>query len=290
MEIDRIANLSDGFGNFYCMETKFPARIHILLARETSLGVVIRRGPSKRVCTLLWDRATDEFQIGQWLRGRIYERRCDLSPDGRYFIYFAMNGHWDGEAKGSWTGLSRAPYLKAFALFAKGDCWNGGGLFTGKDRYWLNGAHATIRDSREVRRDSNFIPATWFGNECTGIYYERLLRDGWSLVGQENLGEWKNRSIFEKHLSNEWVLRKIAHEEIGAPPGKGCYWDEHVLIGPQGTTACPTWEWAEVDGDRLVWATGGKLLGGRLDESGLTGEIELYDFNGMEFARIHAPY
>ena len=56
--------------------------------------MVIRRGPSKSVATLLWDRKRNTFHMGQWLKGRIYERRCDLSPDGKYLIYFAMNGWW----------------------------------------------------------------------------------------------------------------------------------------------------------------------------------------------------
>jgi len=105
------------------------ARIHVLLAREEPVGVIIRRGPSKQVCTLGWDRTHDDFRLGQWLRGRIYERRCDLSPDGKHFIYFAMNGKWSSESRGSWTAISRAPYLKAVTFFPKGDCWLGGGLF-----------------------------------------------------------------------------------------------------------------------------------------------------------------
>src|SRR5437762_11282439 len=113
-------------------------RIHVLLSRDGHTGVVIRRGPSKRVCTIGWDRRQDTFVLGQWLRGRIYERRCDVSPDGNYMIYFAMNALWDSEAKGAWTAVSRAPYLKAIALWPKGDCWNGGGLFISNDRYWLN--------------------------------------------------------------------------------------------------------------------------------------------------------
>jgi len=84
------------------------ARIHVLLAREAPLGVVIRRGPSKQVCTVQWDRRDDEFQIGQWLRGRIYERRCDLSTDGKHLIYFALNGKWSADYRGSWTAISRA--------------------------------------------------------------------------------------------------------------------------------------------------------------------------------------
>ena len=49
-----------------------------------------------------------------------------------------MNGKWDSEAKGAWTAIARAPYLKAFIVFPKGDCWNGGGLWTAKNTYWLN--------------------------------------------------------------------------------------------------------------------------------------------------------
>lgn len=108
---------------------KFAARLHVILARNERTGIIIRRGPSKSVCTILWDRKTDKFKLGQWLRGRIYERRSDLSPDGKHFIYFAMNGKWESETKGAWTAISKTPYLKAISLFAKGDCWNGGGLF-----------------------------------------------------------------------------------------------------------------------------------------------------------------
>src|SRR5688572_2426031 len=71
--------------------TTFPARLHVLLAREAAYAIVFRRGPSKEVCTIGWNRATDEFSVGQWLKGRIYERRADLSPDGKLLIYFASN-------------------------------------------------------------------------------------------------------------------------------------------------------------------------------------------------------
>jgi hypothetical protein len=81
-------------------QKKFPARLHVFLARKAKVGLVIRRGPSKSVCTVLWNRERDKFELGQWLRGRIYERRSDLSPDGKYFIYFAMNGRGILKPKG----------------------------------------------------------------------------------------------------------------------------------------------------------------------------------------------
>ena len=100
-----------------------PARLHVILGREAPLAVVIRRGPAKQVCTILWNRSTDEFTLGQWLKGRLYADRCDLSPDGRYFIYFAYDGRPHREHGPAWTAVSRAPWLKAIALYSKGSTW-----------------------------------------------------------------------------------------------------------------------------------------------------------------------
>lgn len=274
--------------------SRFPARIHVLLARDAPVGVVIRRGPSRRVCTLLWDRRSDQFQLGQWLNGRIYERRSDLSPDGKHLIYFAMNGRWQSQAKGSWTAVSKAPYLKAVAMFAKGDCWNGGGLFTDKTSYWLNDGcgHSELRNTHELRRDLKYQPSVGFGGECPGVYYPRLMRDGWQYIERKEIGERMGIEAFEKPLRDGWILRKLAHAEVGAPAGKGCYWDEHELFRPLSdqVITCPTWEWAELDRKRLVWASEGKLYAGHLRSKGIVDEHELFDFNNLTFERIEAPY
>ncbi|MBS0267258.1 MAG: hypothetical protein JSS02_35365 [Planctomycetes bacterium] len=273
---------------------KFAPRIHILLARQASVGLVIRRGPSKQVATFLWDRRRDTFELGQWLKGRIYERRCDLSPDGKYFLYFAMNGKWKSESQGSWSAISKAPWLKALAFFPKGDCWHGGGLWTGKKSYWLNddGMHQTRQETTLVQRDLKFSLTENFGGECPGVYYPRLLRDGWTLIERNQLARWSRVDIFEKPLPNGWTLRKRAHAELDHPPGKGCYWDEHELTGPKAgqSLPCPTWEWADLDGRRLVWAAGGKLFAAQLQRTGLADTQELFDFNDWQFSAIAAPY
>lgn len=56
-----------------------------------------------------------------------------------------MNGKWNSEAKGSWTAIGRAPWLKAVSLYAKGDCWNGGGLFIDDKVFWLNDGYGHER-------------------------------------------------------------------------------------------------------------------------------------------------
>jgi hypothetical protein len=65
----------------------------------------------------LWHTDTDQFDEGQWLKARIYERRCDLSPDGKLLTYFAANHK---QPYYSWTAISKPPFLTALALWSRG--------------------------------------------------------------------------------------------------------------------------------------------------------------------------
>ena len=118
------------------------------------------------------------------------------------------------------------------------------------------------------------------------------LRDGWELVGLVKSESHKTYRIFRKTLWDGWILSKIAHAENDAPPGKGCYWDEHTLFHPVSKLLilCPQWKWAERDQNRLIWAEGGKLFAGYLNTQGLTQQTQLCDFNPMTFKAISAPY
>ncbi len=117
-----------------------PPQISLTLyfARLNAKAVILRRGPHKMARLILWDRATDTFEDGQWLRARVYEERCDLSADGAHFIYFALDGRWHGESSGSYSAISRPPYFTAVAFFPQGDCWGSGGWFVDEGRYVLN--------------------------------------------------------------------------------------------------------------------------------------------------------
>lgn len=277
------------------MDSATPARLHVLLARDAPHAVVIRRGPSKHTAVIGWNRETDTFSLGQWLRGRIYERRYDLSPDGEHFLYFAMNGKWASSVKGSWTAISRAPYLKAITLFAKGDCWNGGGLFRDNHSYRLNEGlytHALQWQDASLRRVDD---ADWQRQpgECPGIYYERLARDGWIAGVAYGDGSGGGVLPFDKPISDRWLLRKYAHAGPPRHAGRGCYFDTHALVDRrEGTTiAKDAWEWADVDRGRLVWAANGILGTTRIDTEGEPGaDTLLHDFNAMKFERLVAPY
>lgn len=120
-----------------------PARIYGFVARDARKAVLLRRGPSKQVRLLAWDLETDRIKPGQWLKGRIYERRCDLSPDGSLFAYFAAKHRGPVAA---WTAVCRPPMLTALTFFPKDDCWGGGGLFTNERSLSLNHIMAAHHD------------------------------------------------------------------------------------------------------------------------------------------------
>lgn len=272
------------------MKPQFPARIHVLLARESSTAVVIRRGPAHRTAFIGWDRCTDQFSVGQWLNGRIYERRSDLSPDGRHLIYFALNGKWADATQGSWTAVSRAPYLKALSLFALGHTWAGGGLFLSDDTYWLadiqGSGHQTVHDDSGLTRSTDSLCST-------GDFYQfRLQRDGWRLTGVIGKDSVPTQLNFEKPLTPNILLQKRSVQHGGRVVGRGQAYDEHQLMNRATgeTLDCPDWEWAEVDGGRLVWAQGGKLFAGRVPRLQPEGVKLLADFNLLRYHRLRAPY
>jgi len=121
-----------------------------------------------------------------------------------------------------------------------------------------------------------------------GVYYPRLLRDGWT--HREHASN--EFDIFEKKLNAGWILQKIAHAQVGAPEGKGCYWDEHALkhLDSETLIKFPEWEWADLDKNRLVWATRGQLWAGFVRRNGIQDPKCLGDFNEMNFEAIAAPY
>lgn len=274
--------------------TSFPARLHLLIPRNSNNGIVIRRGPSKQVCILNWNRSNNKFTLSQWLKGRIYERRCDISPSGKYWIYFAMNGRWQSEVKGSWTAIAKVPWLKAIELLPKGDCWHGGGLFIDDKSYWLNDGygHESLFTSKEITRNKSYQPQKYYGGECLNVYFNRLQRDGWNLINNRRKEKWHEETIFEKELAYDWKIQKICYAQLGSSPGKGCYWDEHQLLDCNGNIfSKKKWEWADWLDNVIVFAENGCLNQIVIAKDRKLSEVQLiHDFNDYKFENRQAPY
>jgi hypothetical protein len=164
-----------------------PARLFMIFARKASMAVIFRRGPSKWVQLIKWHTKSDTFEEGQWFNGRIYERRSDLSPDGSLLIYFAQKisarSLKDREYTYAWTAISRPPFLTALALWPKGDCWHGGGLFKNSRVVLLNHKPevAAPHKKHKPHRRLSVIPNPQAHGEDDPIFSQRLDRDGWLL-------------------------------------------------------------------------------------------------------------
>jgi hypothetical protein len=118
------------------------------------------------------------------------------------------------------------------------------------------------------------------------------MRDGWKMT-EERGHHLDSATVFERPLEHGWVLQKIAHEQVGAAEGKGCYWDEHELVHTEKGAVLqhPDWEWAERDDGSVVWASGGCPYRAGINRSNGIGNPKLlHDFGGMKFEAIAAPY
>lgn len=276
---------------------RWPARLHVLLARSADVAVVFRRGPTKQVLTLRWDLERDKFTKGQWFKGRLFELKSDLSPDGKHLLYFASKQKIRDDSPATWTAISAAPYLKALVMYKNGTTYGGGGLWTSNKTYWMDDIVGEVlyRDNPRFHRDVDWKPDQHYNGEGLNTYYSRLMRDQWSLITLfEQIREWQHLSTFEKSLSYGWALRKIAHIGGLSPRGGGYYWDEHKLVHQDSgvVESYPDWEWADWDRrrKRLLWATGGCLYTAKIGSEGLVDPRMIVDLNDYEFEELIAPY
>ncbi|BDI34010.1 hypothetical protein CCAX7_60610 [Capsulimonas corticalis] len=182
--------------------TTSPARLYVILAREASVGVIFRQGPSDWTQIIHWDTATDTFTPGQWFHGDIQSRRSDLSPDGKLMIYHAVKDTWktrrDTEYTHTWTAISKPPYLTALALWPLGENPGGGGMFQSNEEVVVH--HPPSHMAAHEKHQSKGLRVTYtepvmhgFGQvEFDGYGFaresQRFERDGWRQI-QEWHGE-----------------------------------------------------------------------------------------------------
>ncbi|MFN9604071.1 MAG: hypothetical protein ACK6A7_11580, partial [Planctomycetota bacterium] len=118
------------------------AKLFIITARRVPTAVILRRGPSQWYHVVRWDTRLDKFDHGAWIKGRIYEDKCDVSPDGQLFLYFIHQGsRYRTQFSDSWTAISRVPWLQALVVWPQGGTYGGGGRFVDDGTVALRGVH-----------------------------------------------------------------------------------------------------------------------------------------------------
>lgn len=277
-----------------------PARLFILFARKSPTAVIFRRGPSKWVQLVSWDTKTDTFLPGQWFHGRIYERRADLSPDGSLLVYFAQKIEGRtldyAEYTYAWTAVSRPPYLTALALWPKGDCWHGGGLFKNDKTVILNHKKEVAKPHpNHLPRGIRVTLKKNVHGEDDPLFSERLERDGWALMH-----EWR---VTNRGYPKMYVTLTPEIREKRNPKGSQAiqltrsiesldYSEEFAIAmsGQSETTPIERASWVDWDQQgRLVFARDGKIFAGRVDEKGQLVERELTDLNSSKPVPVPPP-
>jgi hypothetical protein len=201
-------------------------RIDGIIATEANHAVIFRRGPSRLCQLLLWDLNSDVVLPGQWLQGRVYTKRCDVSPDGRRLIIAAANyarshrgrnklplpdiGLSDG-----WTAVSRPPHFTALAIWFTGCAWNGGGIWVGNDELWVNRCRVDWHESRSPSPGLTVRELGLPQSEDEPLFSIRLMQRGWRLYPEAV--RWTNQnseSICDRKATIGGPLRRI--EEVKA--------------------------------------------------------------------------
>lgn len=263
------------------MRNTHSTRLYCILARDAPVGVIFRRGPSKQVCLIKWDLKSDTFEVGQWFKGRIYERRCDLSPNGDKLVYFAYNETSD---LGAWTGISKIPYFTALALWPNIDTYGGGGLFLSDQSVLINTAIGDIK--REDPKLPKGFEVQQQRTDYASIFHEpgwgsRLVRDGWTLEGKN--------AAYKSSPVNENTVLCMQIVSVGAAQ-KPWYDIDYFIVDAQGKDMCVLENvgWADWDknGD-LLYTKDGKVFRVNGDDGGEG--TELIDLSDMSFEKIRSP-
>ncbi|BCM92127.1 hypothetical protein IAD21_04006 [Abditibacteriota bacterium] len=256
------------------------ARIFVLLASENDFALVIRRGPVNRVAALTWDRTRDTFKLGQWLKGRILEETCDLSPDGRHFLYQAKKYEPKVGYAAFYSVMSRAPYLTALHYWAPKHRVFGGAFFD-NTRFWLSTFPIEARTLPHFAREKGVFELVETIAEYDVATYRRQ-RDGWVLQPDD----YQRRNLWHKTLG-EWTLARSMYNYNWRYNYPNLYELKH---GTNEVISSDQWTWADFDipRKRLCFARDGQLWA--LDLKVGAKETLLHDFNAMEFEPRVAPY
>lgn len=170
-----------------------PCRLFVYLARDAPVGVIIRRGPSDWVRLSRWQTDVDTIQHGQWMHARVYERRCDLSPNGELFVAFVRGRPEEpGPNRDTWIALSRPPWFSALAHWVVGGTYCAGGFFPASNVLWL-GFDPEPTDRGKLPAWPRRAPVTSVVPDGTGdwtdrtVWHNRPRRDGWRSEDERRL-------------------------------------------------------------------------------------------------------
>jgi len=269
-------------------------RLYVLVATHAPVALIVRRGPSTWWHLLKWDLERLSVEPGAWIRGTLYPRRSDISPDGRLLGYFALRSSpppWD-----TYFAVSKLPWLTALAAWHTGGTWTGGCQFARDGRLTISGLveqppfhghypKATVEtmDSDWVRRD-----------------LQNELKRGWQLLPADSDAAYRAHLPAAPHTAQlarharpgGGAALIIAHLGVDfARPGIEGVQVEYLREDDAGQiTPLPDAAWADWDHHgRLLVATRQGAIGVHVPRAGAWAETWSYDLRGLRPAPVEAP-
>ncbi|MBK7931473.1 MAG: hypothetical protein IPJ98_29570 [Bryobacterales bacterium] len=243
----------------------------VLLARNAPVGLAIRRGPSKWWHLTLWNTRKDHFTGGQWFRGSLYPRKCDLAPDGSLFSYFAGKFQSSARQRGydfTWVAVSRPPYFTALSLWPVGDTWGGHTMFLDDGAFHAGALkhHHPDHPPGPLR----VVTHSYLNLDDPFLAAPPWARAGWKPIPLPE--RVKKQTYFDPLLSawrktegNLCLERAVNRGEDSFPSHRP---SRYTIYKLDAQTELARFEahWADFDQrGRLVAAVGGRILEGKLD-------------------------
>ncbi len=214
------------------------------------------------------------MEHGSWFSGKLYPLRSDLSPDGKWMIYLAVNAN----NAISWTGICKPPWLKTVVHWENIGSWHGGGWWLSDKTLVVNPGHAGAQMTAAIGPPRSKIPFKTelrphpFG-EDEGVLYFRLERDGFVYQGKKAPKNWKHAAwmfhiptaldgwkwSFSKKHPDLWVFQN-KYSELGRTFRFELSDQPKFLDGA----------------DWVTWDNLGQLIVAR------AGKVEVYDLRGLK--------
>jgi hypothetical protein len=248
-----------------------PPRIYCVPAAKAPIVAVFRRGPTSWSHVGRWDLEARRYEPGAWLGGRIFPRRSDLSPDGRFLCYFAHKPSATWEHGEAYVALSKLPWLTALHAFRTCGTWTRGYYFT-EDGTCENNEDAGLPIPYGLRS----IPVVQFANERRRGWEEapdsppRVPGDAWD--------ERRNVRLQKRQPGGE---RRLCVESRGSAGGE--------FGVDQAVDGLRVGYWLELDGeidllDHLQWADWDR--DGRLLAATRSGKLQIWELAGRRPAVV----
>lgn len=245
--------------------------LHVVRARTASVALIFRRGPGKQVRQVLWQLNGDRFERGQWLRGRVYPERCDLSPNGKLLVYFAMRrGH-------TWSAVARPPFFTPLAVWEESGTWGGGGVWVANHALHLRTNPACLTLDPKYTLPPGLDLGCWRGGSLD------VVRDGWHID--------KARLLKPHPKLAQLFLERVDWDDPGRSPTlpKRPYRYQLHDAKKRTTVDLGPFSWADWDREELVYTYGSQVLRAGMSGRQLEAGRVLVDLANDRFAGMPPP-